>query len=377
MKAFYTIIVFTLLSLPAFATDEPEVYYKKSEDGAYLFYADNESYSPYQVEISFTQKENLKVGVPLPYFFVVDGKEKQKFLFKAVPTGEGTMRLKYSFSFLKGDPSAKPDGYLYHFPFAHGEKRRVDQGYFGKFSHANLHAVDFHMKEGEPVYAARGGLVVEVREDSNRGGANPAYEKHGNKVIILHEDGTFGEYAHLKQYGVTVEVGEEVSAGQLIAKSGNTGFSSGPHLHFMVYKAEKLFHTTVPVKFRSHAGKPVEVKQGKFYYATHPGKPSFEVVSEEEIDVEELEKNNQMVAATGDFTIKAERIDNTILLYAENGKGKTVEGTLHLDLTNLSAGKPLPLEFNVPAKTRQFLIKLTPGDPLKNSGFKMRYDFER
>ncbi|MGB3181389.1 MAG: M23 family metallopeptidase [Cyclobacteriaceae bacterium] len=372
MKSLFILFALTCTCISAFAMHEPDVYHKKSEDGAYLFYVDNNSYSPYQVEISFTTIENLEVSVDLPYFFVVEPGETQKFLFKAIPTRQGTMRFKYAFSFLRGDPSASgPDDYVYLFPFEHGQKKRIDQGYFGKFSHASLYALDFHMKEGEAVYAARAGVVVETREDSNLGGPDPSYEPHGNKVIVLHEDGTFGEYGHLQQHGVLVEEGDQVSAGQFIARSGNTGFSSGPHLHFMVYRADKLQYATVPVRFMDHTGDAVEARQGKYYYALHPGKAAFTVPAGGEVT---KRKDNTEVSGN-EFTIKAEQVDGTILLYAENGKGRAVNGVLNLQLDNLKSTEKLPYRFRVPAKTRQFVLKLTPVDPTKSVGYKMSYEF--
>lgn len=51
----------------------------------------------------------------------------------------------------------------------------------------------------------------------------------------MHEDGTFGEYSHLLHLGTLVEKGDIVEQNQEIGFSGNTGYSSGPHLHFAVF----------------------------------------------------------------------------------------------------------------------------------------------
>jgi murein DD-endopeptidase MepM/ murein hydrolase activator NlpD len=58
-----------------------------------------------------------------------------------------------------------------------------------------------------------------------------------NFVLIAHEDGTLGEYMHLAPSGVLVHAGDQVTRGQPLALSGNTGFSSTPHLHFQVLTA--------------------------------------------------------------------------------------------------------------------------------------------
>ena len=98
---------------------------------------------------------------------------------------------------------------------------------------------------------------MDVEEDFNRGGAD--MDKFGDKanhVRILHDDGTMALYAHLDLASVSVRPGGRVRAGQLIARSGNTGFSSGPHLHFAVQQNIGMKLVSVPFKFRTATGAP-------------------------------------------------------------------------------------------------------------------------
>ena len=81
-----------------------------------------------------------------------------------------------------------------------------------------------------------------------------------NRIVILHKDGTFASYVHLKYKGTLVKVGDQVKRGQKIGYSGNTGQSSGPHLHFVVRKENDL---AIPVYFKGYKGKVL--KQGKKY----------------------------------------------------------------------------------------------------------------
>lgn len=86
---------------------------------------------------------------------------------------------------------------------------------------------DFAVPTGTAVESVNSGTVVKA--GGNGAGDGPAY---GNAVVVKHDNGQFSQYAHLSS--VDVKVGDKVKAGEEIAKSGNTGNSSGPHLHFEV-----------------------------------------------------------------------------------------------------------------------------------------------
>ncbi|GHD20766.1 hypothetical protein GCM10010313_53920 [Streptomyces violarus] len=101
---------------------------------------------------------------------------------------------------------------------------------------------DFAVPSGTQVVAAHGGTVVKA--GGNGAGDGPAY---GNAVVIKHGNGTYSQYAHLSK--VTVNVGQIVKTGQEIAKSGSTGNSSGPHLHFEIRTTANYGSAVDPVKF--------------------------------------------------------------------------------------------------------------------------------
>jgi len=130
--------------------------------------------------------------------------------------------------------------YPYQYPYAKNQYFPIVQGFGGGYSHqgASRYAVDFAMPIGTPVYAARNGVVIDLIEHHNKGGASRRFAKYANFVSILHDDGTTGEYYHLRKNGVVVVRGQNVEVGDLLGYSGNTGFSSLPHLHFAVYKAK-------------------------------------------------------------------------------------------------------------------------------------------
>jgi len=165
------------------------------------------------------------------------------------------------------------DSYLYSLPYAAVTSFKVTQGYHGTFSHTGPDelATDWKMPEGTPVFAAREGVVVAVKDDSEKGGAHRKFEDCANMVTIQHADGTMAHYCHLSPHSAKVKVGQKIRTGDLLAASGNTGFTSGPHLHFAVFKARDGFgRETIPVKFRTASGSGLTLISGEIYRAADP-----------------------------------------------------------------------------------------------------------
>ena len=96
-------------------------------------------------------------------------------------------------------------------------------------------AIDFIAPQNTPVLVAADGQVVFVNDDSNIGGPNPTYWNTSNFITVLHPNGEYSRYDHLEYYSAKVKVGQQVNAGQEIAKVGMTGYTYVPHLHFQVF----------------------------------------------------------------------------------------------------------------------------------------------
>ena len=179
---------------------------------------------------------------------------------------------RYFLEWTVGDKDAvHDDDYLYALPYARGSSYRVLQGYGSSFSHKGLEAfaVDFDMPEGTPVHAARAGVVARVEESHAIGCWEDGCGRYANYIVILHDDGTTGEYYHLQKDGALVEVGDPVARGQEIGLSGNTGHTTMPHLHFAVYRATEWGNTqSIPVRFRSADGVVMRPRHGARYQAT-------------------------------------------------------------------------------------------------------------
>ena len=152
---------------------------------------------------------------------------------------------------LPGDPAARPAAHEYRLPFDYA-RVRVDQGPGGSFSHndpQNRYAVDFALAEGTPIVAVRAGVVMQVESDFDKAGLNR--EKYGgraNFIRILHDDGSMAVYAHLQPEGVQVRTGQRVRQGQRIGLSGNTGFSTAPHLHFVLQVNRGMRLQSIPFR---------------------------------------------------------------------------------------------------------------------------------
>ena len=129
--------------------------------------------------------------------------------------------------------------FVYHLPYEENKSHLVVQGYFSKYTHKNRAALDFKMKKGTKICAARAGVIIRLKEDGNRGGFNKKYRPYGNYVIIQHADSGRTGYWHLQFNSVPVKVGDTVKQGQLIALSGKTGYTLFPHLHFIVWRTNK------------------------------------------------------------------------------------------------------------------------------------------
>ncbi len=135
---------------------------------------------------------------------------------------------------LKGGRVKPDNSYIYHLPFADGNKYFLVQAYNSKYSHAKELSLDFKMKPGSKICAARDGVVTATKEDSDKGGLKDEYYNEGNHIIIKHDDGSIAMYWHLQKEGVLINVGDTVTKGQLIGYSGNTGYTAFPHLHFQI-----------------------------------------------------------------------------------------------------------------------------------------------
>ncbi len=163
--------------------------------------------------------------------------------------------------------NVKPVGPLYSLPYEAGATFQVGQAYLEFPTHENQYAIDWAMPEETPIHAARAGVVIEAVDSFSKSGLIDDLKNKGNYIRIQHDDQSRALYYHIAQHGAKVKVGQQVKEGQLIALSGNTGYSATPHLHFVVDRPEGGQYVTVPVLFKSGADEPYDIVHGGKYKA--------------------------------------------------------------------------------------------------------------
>jgi hypothetical protein len=154
----------------------------------------------------------------------------------------------------------------------------LDQNYAPQTNDADENASDAGW--GREILAPAAGTVTYARNDvpnnphpGNRPDINtytalhdPVLAYYGNCVIIDHGNSEYSVLAHMQQGSITVKVGEQVAAGQVIGRLGNSGDSSGPHLHYQLQSGRRLFHDqSLPFRFKT-IGVP-QLSRGTYFDA--------------------------------------------------------------------------------------------------------------
>lgn len=217
--------------------------------------AHNQSYVPVELVVTFKTIQGLEFPDPdQPLTWVVPPRSDLTLIALDLLENESAPFLEYQYQHLAGDPAARHrPGQAYRVPFAVATDHPVTQAFPEVATHMtrdSQYAVDVAMPIGTDIMAARGGVVFDVAASNFRGGLDPARDgPTANVIRILHDDGTYAIYAHLNTNSIRVRPGDRVQRGQYIADSGNTGFSSGPHLHFAVVRNAGMAIESVPVTF--------------------------------------------------------------------------------------------------------------------------------
>ncbi|TBW03950.1 DUF4124 domain-containing protein [Azotobacter chroococcum] len=215
--------------------------------GGHTLRVQNDMFAPVEVELNLDGVGNVSGAPDRPIRWIVPPRSQIRLATLAPRDPGKPMRYTPKLRHALGDPRLRPLPHRYPLPWR-GGPFRLTQGANGQYSHftpKGRHAVDIAMPVGTPIVAARGGVVLHTENDQRGRSPNPG----GNQVRILHEDGTMGVYLHLQEGSVRVSEGQRVQAGMPIARSGNTGRSTGPHLHFVVQRNVGLAVESIPFQF--------------------------------------------------------------------------------------------------------------------------------
>lgn len=233
--------------------DDAQVCLEVRDEGRTIaFVLANHEAAPYTARVLVPERHNLEPLTPLPFRAVLEPGEQKVVGVLVVRDLGAPRRYALRWSAAAGDARARhAAGVRYRMPFGGAQPRTLAQGVDGDVGHRGdaRYAFDFAMPWGTPVLAARSGRVIRVVDGHATGGLRPELHDQGNRVELLHADGTIATYAQLRR-GAVVELGQELATGERIGFSGDTGYSGGPHLHFGVWKREAdLGSASVPVRF--------------------------------------------------------------------------------------------------------------------------------
>ena len=226
-------------------------------DGEYLAWADNRLAGPIEVILRAGAGGDVPSDPLLPARASVPAGGSTLVARLRPPIGRsGNLQLRMEG--VPGSSNARPRDVDYLPPLR--GPARIDQGFGGSFSHddvQNRHALDFAADIGTPVFAARAGIVMQAEAGFRRSGSRDARDaQRANFIRILHDDGSMALYGHLAVDGVQVQLGQQVAQGEYIGRSGNTGYSTAPHLHFVVQVNRGGTLVSIPFRMRGLAAAP-------------------------------------------------------------------------------------------------------------------------
>lgn len=256
----------------ASAASPPEVTVTRRavETGAQIV-VDNGCFCPVEVAVRLLEPQNVS-DPETTLTRVIAPARRETVLMNLTPAiPHQPFRFGYQYYAVLGEPESRHDEQEpYRVPFALARTFKVSQAFPTRITHADVasaHAVDIEMPVGTQIYAARNGTVIEVASQFFEGGSDPENARNANIIRVLHPDGTMAIYAHLNWDSIRVQPGKVIKRGEYIADSGNTGFTTGPHLHFVVQHNAGLRLESVPIEFQGAADARVQAKTGEMLTA--------------------------------------------------------------------------------------------------------------
>lgn len=247
-------IDFEKVDVDVFETAHPKPVFNLEKDGAKnVLKVTNPIYAPVEILVWWED------GRHEPIEMVIPANDETLVL-----SDSGSLS-NYKYNWHIGSPDSSARKFLYQVPIGSDVPHVVTQGFLGQFSHyvpSSEYAIDIAADVGTPVTAARPGTVVWVKDDYHLAGTQVYFLDKANFVSVLHDDGTYATYAHTLLGSATVKPGDQVEAGDMLAKTGNSGFSTGPHLHFVIQQNTGMQTVSVPFQIADRNNDPIIPRTG-------------------------------------------------------------------------------------------------------------------
>lgn len=231
-----------------------------------VFFAVNGYFGPVEAEFTLKNLQNMSAKSTRLRMVVPAASDVPTLSMRQV-SSQRRSSYQWEARSVFGDPAAQHlPKRPYLLPIPANKNFRFSQVFLGAATHAgnvqSEYAVDIPMPVGTAIHAARSGIIMDVAGDFFEGGVSEGMMEQANYVCVLHDDGTMAIYAHLELETVKFPIGKRIERGQVLALSGNTGFSSGPHLHFAIQKNFGMELRSIPFEYEGIDGKPFTPIEG-------------------------------------------------------------------------------------------------------------------
>ncbi len=276
-----------------------EITYTRDETkNEYTFQYKNPNYCDYAVRVEFTSLQGGSCSCVLPYLNSVSSGNGSLFTIKPTQANQG-VSFQFGYKTLKGRLLNKPPKpFIYLFPFSKKEAHRANQTQnivevLGGKKVTNFYGMSFQMQKGDTVFAARRGVVSEIKNEFATHSEEVWFSTNTNFVEIFHQDGTFGRYNRFKMGTIMVKLGQLVEAGQPLGTVADDTFEGNTLAQFTVYYLDKVkafteahsFSYLVPTFYTTTHPAGVVLQQGAFYTSDFP-----ESIVTQEMSKRELKK---------------------------------------------------------------------------------------
>ncbi|RYE16735.1 MAG: M23 family metallopeptidase [Sphingobacteriaceae bacterium] len=266
MKRYFLFLLFCLSLTEILHGQDLKIFHENKPQG-YIVFASNAEWYPVSVDLSL-ELMNMSFSEGSKTLFVIPARTDKFKIGELSAQTNGAYRFNYKSRFTMGDVTLTDydKSFAYDLPFGKGRSYQLFQGYHGSFSHQKENALDFTMPESTEVLAVRDGVVVQVVQNNTESCPSEECKKYNNYLTVMHSDGTFASYVHIKYNGARFQPGQHVKKGDVIAMSGNVGFTSGPHLHFVCFVGGFDGWKTLETKFKTGNGDTaIFLQEGSIY----------------------------------------------------------------------------------------------------------------